>query len=163
MAVATSFIQPRHKTLCFYGVPSTGQAGVTYRRMQKFTQLEQTKNPKEHTRKYVDEANERTDVVGYSPQIAYAFDKHNNQEVLADIIKITNNEYVGETAVRTLVWVDTATGEAVQRDYSVIPNSEGGDANVYTYSGTFKATGEAVHGMASSTDNWQTITFTENT
>lgn len=164
MAVSTTYIQPRHKTLAFYGVPKTGMAAgdVTYRRMTKFTQLEQSKNPQEYSRKYVDEANQRTDVVGYAPAINYAFDKHRNIDVHDDIIKITNNEYIAETAIRTLIWVDTATGDAIQRDYSVIPNSEGGDSNVYTYSGTFKATGEAIHGRATSTDDWQTITFTDD-
>lgn len=152
-------LQGRHKTLAFYGIPAQ-ESDISYKRMTKFTQLEQSKNPQEYNRKYVDEVAQRTDVVSYAPAINYAFDKHKDIPVQDDIIRITNRELLGEDAVRSLIWVDTDTGEAVRRDYSVIPNSEGGDVNVYTYSGTFKATGEAEYGTATSEDGWQTITFT---
>lgn len=152
-------LQGRHKTLAFYGIPQDND-DVSFQRMTKFTQMEQSKNPQEYNRKYVDEETQRTDVVAYAPAINYGFDKHKNIPVQDDIVKITNRELLGEDAIRQMLWVDTETGEATKRDYSVIPNSEGGDANVYTYSGTFKATGEAVHGTATSTDGWKTATFT---
>lgn len=152
-------LQGRHKTLAFYGVPQEND-DVSFQRMTKFTQLEQSKNPQEYNRKYVDEETQRTDVTGYAPAINYAFDKHKNIPVQTDIMKITNRELIGEDAIRQMLWVDTETNEATKRNYSVIPNSEGGDANVYTHSGTFKATGELEHGTATSEDGWQTATFT---
>lgn len=157
------YIQPRHKTLAFYGVPKTGSdtGDVTYTRMRKFTQLTKNKNPKEYTRQYVDEATEQTDVVGYAEQIDYGFDKHRNLAVQKDMIQITDREYVAENAVRTIIWVDTETGEAIKRDYSVIPGSEGDGTDIYKYSGSLKARGEAVFGTATSMDDWNTITFTE--
>lgn len=150
-------IKPRHKVLAFYGIP--GSSGVTYTRMRKFTQFTGNKNPIEYNRQYVDEPIQQTDVVGYAPTIDYAFDKHSGIAVQTDIVKITNEELVGDDAVRTLVQVDTETGEAIMRDYAVIPSTEGDNINVYTYSGAFKCKGEKVLGTAKSTDNWETITF----
>lgn len=149
--------------LAFYGVTVTSQgtSTVTYYRMKKFTSLNQNKNPQEYSRKYVDEPTQRTDVTGYAPQIDYGFDKHNDDPVLVDIVGITNGEAVGNDAIRTLILVDVETGEAYKRDYAVIPGSEGDDANVYTYSGSFKANGASVKGKATSADEWQTVTFAE--
>lgn len=153
-------LQPRHKMLAFYGVPSdTGT--VTLTRMRKFTQLSQSKNPVEYNRQYTDEPVQQTDVVGYAPSLDYAFDKHRNLPVHQDMIKITNHELVGDDAVRQLVLVDTDTNEAISRDYAVIPNTEGDNINVYTHSGTFKCKGDKVLGTATSNDNWETITFEE--
>lgn len=152
-------LQTREKVLGFHGIPSTGTAGYVLTRMKGFTEFGHSKNPEEYERKYVDEANKRTDIVGYSPAWDYSFDKHLNDPVQADIIKITNHEYTGDQAVRTLLIVDTSDGSAVLRDYTVVPDTEGDDENVYTYSGTYKANGEAVFGTATSTDNWATVTF----
>lgn len=151
--------QGRHKMLGFYGLPQENDE-VIFQRMTKFTQLEKSMNPQEYNRKYVDEESQRTDVTGYAPAINYAFDKHKNNPVHDDIIMITNREMIGEDAIRQTLWVDTETGEATKRNYSVIPNSEGGDSNVYTHSGTLKATGKLEHGTATSEDGWQTATFT---
>ena len=153
-------IVERHRILAFYGIPGTGST-VTYRRMEKFTQFAHSKNPIEYSRQYVDEPFQQTDVVGYNPSISYAFDKHRNNPVLEDIVDITNNEKLGDDAVRTIIIVDTDNGEAYKRDYAVIPNSEGDNINVYTYSGTFKCKGELIKGTAATTDDYQTITFTE--
>lgn len=158
-------IVPRHKMLSFYGVPVTteGNTTVTFRRMKFFTQLTQGKNPQEYSRKYVDEATQRTSVTGFAPQIDYGFDKHRNDPVLADIVKITNEELIGSDAVRTIINVDTETGDAFKRDYAVSPATEGDDANIYKYGGSFKADGEQIKGTAESADDWQTVTFTEET
>lgn len=155
---------PRNKILAFYGVPTTssGTTTITYTRMKYFTQLSHAKNPQEYNRKYVDEENQRNDVTGYNPQYDYAFDRTNGDAVLEDILDITNNEWVGEDAVRTIILVDTETGNAIKRDYAVIPGSEGDDVNVYTHSGSMKAHGEKTTGTASSTDSWQTVTFTSS-
>ena len=50
---------------------------------------------------------------------------------------------------------------AVLREWTVIPDGEGNDADTYTYSGSLKANGEIVIGTASSDDNWLTCTFTK--
>lgn len=158
-------IVSRHKMLGFYGVPETsgGVTTVTYRRMQYFTELTKNKNGEEHERKYIDEKSKRSDIVGYFESVSYAFDRYRGNAVLEDIVKIGDRELVGDDAKRSIIWVDTDTSEAHKRDYAVIPESEGGDANTYTHSGTFKASGEPVFGTAASSDDWMTVTFKEET
>lgn len=151
----------RHKKIAFFGVISS-DGTEKFLRMPKFTQLSQSKNPIEHSRQYVDEPFQETDVIGYSPSISYAFDLHRNCEVQADIVSITDNELIGDDAVRNIVIVDVDEGTAIKRPYAVIPNTEGDNINVYTYSGDFKCKCEKIHGTAVSTDGWQTITFTED-
>ena len=160
-------IVERHKILAFMGVVGTGGT-VTYHRMKKFTQFSHSKNPIEYSRQYVDEPFQQTDVVGFAPSYAYAFDKHTDLAVQNDIIGITNGEMLGDDAVRTIIIVDTTeatessgtyTASAIKRDYSVIPNSEGDNINIYTYSGNLKARGEQSAVSISSTDDWQTVTI----
>lgn len=149
----------RHKKLAFYGV--IGSDGTEkFLKMPKFTSLSQSKNPIEHSRQYVDEPFQETDVIGYSPSISYAFDLHRNCEVQQDIVKITDRELLADDAVRNIVIVDVEDGTAIKRPYAVLPSTEGDNINVYTYSGDFKCKGEKIHGTAASTDDWQTITFT---
>ncbi len=152
-------IVARHKRLAFYGVPA--ESGTpAFRRMSGFTSLSQSKNPNEYSRKYVDEPITESDVVGYSPSISYAFDLHTGNQVHTDIVSIADKELVGDDAVRTIITVDTATGRAVKRDFAVLPNSEGDNINIYTYSGDFKCKGAPVYGTAVTSDDWQTVTFT---
>lgn len=160
---AKAKITPRHKVLAFYGVPAASGGTVTYTRMQKFTQLSQSKNPIEYSRQYVDEPFQQTDVMGYAPSLDYAFDRHSGNAVLTDLMMIADQELVGEEAVRSIILVDVETGAAIKRDYSVIPGTEGDNINIYTYSGTIKCRGDKVHGTAVSEDGWQTVTFTETT
>lgn len=157
----------------FYGVPGESDLEITFTRARNFTELSVSKNPTEYSRQYVDEESERNDVVGYSPSISYSFDDCENDEVLQDIVDITNNEKVGVDAQRTLIQVDFSrkSGDsyyAVKRTYSVIPDSEGDSTDAYTYSGSFKSAGDKIIGKAtiatpSSGDskNVETITFTE--
>ena len=156
----------RHKVLAFYGITSTsgGTSTTEYHRMKKFTQLAPSKNPIEYNRQYVDEPFQENDVVGFSPSIAYAFDKHTGEPVQEDIIAITDGELLGDDAVRSIITVDTSVTPAVayKRDYAVIPSAEGDNINVYTYTGTLKVKGDKVKGTATSSDDWQTITFTED-
>ncbi|MDE6833832.1 MAG: hypothetical protein K2J39_06280 [Ruminococcus sp.] len=152
----------RPKKLAFYGVPNRG-----YQRMEGFTDLGYSQNPKEYSRQYVDEDFERTDIVGYSPSISYSFDRYTNNEVLADIVKITENEYIGDLMKRTIVTVDlsngnTTTAPAKMRDYAVIPDTNGDTTDCLTYSGNFKTKGFLIDCIATSTDDWQTIKITQN-
>ena len=159
-------IYKRSEVLAFMAVTSTSNSGgtttttTTNHRMKKFTSLSQSKNPQEYSRQYVDEEFQRADVVGYSPELKYAFDYHYLNPVHVDIKKITDEELTGDDAVVTIIWADKVSGEAYKREYSVIPDTEGDSLNAYTYSGSFKARGAAVKGTAASSDDWQTCTFT---
>lgn len=152
----------RPKKLAFYGVPNRG-----YQRMEGFTDLGYSQNPKEYSRQYVDEEFERTDIVGYAPSISYSFDRYTNNEVLADIVTITENEYIGDLMKRTIVTVDLSNGTATtapakMRDYAVIPDTNGDTTDCLTYSGNFKTKGLLIDCIATSTDDWQTILVTQN-
>lgn len=148
--------------LAFYGVPQE-DGTVIFKRMTGFTEIKASKNPKEYKRQYVDEEFEKSDVVGYSPQISYSFDRFSGNEVHEDIVKITDDELLGIEAVRTIVMVDMkgedASKKAISRDFSVIPDSEGGETDAYTYSGSFKANSVKTSGTATSTDDFETIVF----
>ena len=149
--------------LAFFGVKND-DGSVTFKRMTGFTEISTTKQPKEYKRQYVDEEFETTDVVGYSPAISYSFDRFSNNPVHEDIVKITDDELLGTDAVRTIIMVDMKTGDdegfkAISRDFSVIPDQEGGEADAYTYSGSFKANSVKRRGIAQSDDEWETITF----
>lgn len=153
----------RSDKVAFIGVSDNG--GVKYHRLANFTEFSQSKNAKEYSRQYVDEDFERSDVVGYSPSISYSFDYDGSNAGHKLIIDITDGEKLGDEAICSIVVVDMTRradeGNAIQREFSVIPDSEGDDTNAYTYSGTLKANGPSVKGTAASTDSWQTITFTE--
>lgn len=162
----------RSKKVLFYGIPSTSSDTTTYvyKRMKGFTDVSTSKNSKEYTRQYVDELFEQTDVTGYSPSTSYGFDQYTGDAVHDDIVKITDEELVGNDAVRPLILVDLSaagatdkTAPAIKRDYAVIPDSEGGSLDAYTYTGNFRAKGDKVKGTATTADDWQTITFEETT
>lgn len=152
----------RPKKLAFWGLPN-GQ----YHRMEGFTDLSYSQNPKEYSRQYVDEEFERTDITGYAPSISYSFDRYTGNDVLRDIVKITENEYIGELMRRTIVTVDMTTeavisaekrsAQAKMRDYAVIPDSNGDTTDCLTYSGNFKTRGMLIDCIATSDDDWQTI------
>lgn len=151
----------RSGKVLFYGVP--GEDGkVVLTRATGFTDASTSKNPKEYSRQYIDEEFEQTDVVGYSPSTSYAFDYYQGNAVQEDIISISDKEKTGSEAVRTLVLVDIATKKAVKRDFAVIPDSEGDGTDAYTYSGTFKSKGAKVFGSVTTTDDFQTVEFTED-
>lgn len=167
----TANLVPRHGIVSYYGVPSSEANGtVTHHRMKYFTEGGISKNPKERTSKYLDEANERTQITGYSPSMSYGFDRHVGDPVHEDIIDITNKELIGGNAVRKLTIVDfTRKVEgpgnnyyALQRSNTVVPDTEGDDPETYTHSGNFRANGELVEGYVESSDNWQTVNFVAN-
>ena len=51
------------------------------------------------------------------------------------------------------------TAPARLRTYSVIPDSSGDSTDALTYSGDLKAASEITKGAATTTDEWQTVTF----
>lgn len=153
----------RHKRVAFMDVTGDGK---TFTRMTGFTSLSDGKNSTEYNRQYVDEASERSDVVGYAPSIDYEFDRYTNDPVHSKLAEITDDEILGSDAQVTIVVVDlfdegeTGTCTARKRDWSVIPDTEGDGTDALIYKGSFKAAGEIEKGTATSTDNWQTCTFT---
>ena len=153
----------RNQKLAFMDV---GAETAEYSRMTGFTELTVSKNPKEYSRKYVDEDTERSTVVSYAPSVSYKLDLENGNSVHEIFKKIADRELVGDDAVRSVVIVDISNPNqsgacpAVCRNFAVIPGREGDDTDMYTMSGDMKASGEKVFGTAVTTDGWQTITFT---
>ena len=163
MIFLTGTFTKRCDKLAFYGVESGGS--TVFYKMQGFTSIATSKNPQTYTRRYVDEPFEQSDVVGYSPSVAYTFDRFAGNPVHDDIVKISDGELTGDAAVRSIIIVDMATKlndgyAAVKRAFSVIPDTEGEDEDAYTYSGTMKVKGEKITGIATVTDN--ICSFTES-
>lgn len=154
----------RSEKLAFMQIKS-GETSV-FKRLTGFTEFSISKNPREYSRKYLDEDMERSEVMGYSTSIAYKFDTDPDSEVHQLLYRIADRELIGAEAEVTVVIADLSTlseGACVasKRVYSVIPSSEGDDADTYTVSGTLRAAGKNVFGTCRTTDDWQTVTFTE--
>ena len=159
----TGTLVKRAGKVAYYGVPGDSGGATAYTRMKGFTELSISKNPKEYSRQYVDEEFEQTDVVGYSPSISYGFDLYEGNAVHDDIVTITDGEKVGSDAVRTILLVDFTSGsetegyDAIQRNFAVIPDSEGDSMDAYTYGGSFKAKGESKAVKVTVSDDTVTI------
>lgn len=150
--------------IAFYGVP--GENGTVYKRMTGFTNLSVDKNPKEYKRQYIDQEFEQCDIVGFSPAVSFTFDQFTGNGVHDDIMNIADKELLGNDAVREIIMVDTTkkTGEkysAVKREFAVIVENEGDDMQSYKIKGTFRVKGEKIFGTAQTSDNFETVTFTE--
>ena len=140
----------------------------TFSRMTGFTDGGRSLNSNTYDRRYIDEKTERSDVVSYSTEIAYAFDRMTDNEVHDRIAEIHDKELVGQTVeILTVNFNIKGTTEgsfkARKRTYSIVPDSDGDSTDAYTYSGSFKANGDQVEGIATTTDNWETCTFVVNT
>lgn len=166
--LSKSKLVKRSQKVAFYKVPSENLSEEgKFTRMEGFTKLDYSKNPEEYTRQYVDEDSKRTDIIGYSPSIAYSFDRHSGNTVLDDIVKISENEYIGNDAVREIINVDmttktsteagTETAKGKIRQYSVSPDSDGDNTNCMVYSGKFNARDVITDCTVTSKDDWQTI------
>ena len=153
-------IVKRSKVLPFYAV-NDGE----FVRMTGFTKASVNRSPIEYSRQYIDEEFKRNDVVGYDTAMSFSFDLFEDNSVHSDIANIAEHELVGGDAIREIVSVDLSSEDengsckAVKRSYSVMVENEGDGTDAYTYSGSFKASGEKVFGRATSDDNWQTCTF----
>ena len=154
-------ISNRSEKVAFFGIDSSF---TEFTRMRGFTEFSLSKNPVEYSRRYIDEKSERNEVVAFEPTITYSFDKFSDDEVHQDIINITDMEKIGVDSIRHIVIVDLSGDsrekKATMRKWYVIPDTEGNDADTYTYSGTLRACSEILVGTASSDDNWFTCTFT---
>lgn len=149
--------------VAYYGVPT--DTGTVFKRMTGFTDITVTKNPKEYKRQYIDQEFEQSDIVGFAPVISFAFDQFSGNEVHDDIMKIADNELVGDDAVREILMVDFSSDAekptAIKREFSVIVENEGSGMEGYIVKGSFKVKGEKVFGIASSADNFATAVFAE--
>lgn len=137
-----------------------------YKRMTGFTEFAISNNPKEYTRKYIDENTERSDVVAYSPTVSYKFDMESGNLVHEFFASVSENEYCGESAECSIIIADLSKYDvsgtpAVMRTFSIIPQNEGDDKDAYTVSGTLKAVGRRTLGRVKTADKWQTVTFEE--
>lgn len=140
----------------------------TFNRMTGFTDGGRSLNSTTYDRRYIDEKTERSDVVSYSTEIAYAFDRMTGNAVHDRISKIHDKELVGQIVeILTVNFNEKGSTDvsfkARKRLYSVVPDSDGDSTDAYTYSGSFKANGDQIEGTATSTDGWTTCTFTPNT
>lgn len=116
-----------------------------------FTSFPESKGAKEYTRKYICDSTERSDVIGYAPSRAYSCDAIDDNPVCAEIMKITDNEAVGEAAQRSVIAVNTweeADGACVayKRTYAIVPDTKGDGTDTLIYSGTMKAVSNLIKG-----------------
>ena len=154
----------RCEKLAFMKVGDTNE----YTRMKGFTELSVSKNPKEYSRKYIDEDMERSAVVGYSPAMTYKLDLDPADSVHAVFTNIADHELTGDDAVKSVAIVDVSSldsdgkANAIVREFTIIPATEGDDSDTYTVGGTMKAAGEITFGKAATSDSWSTVTITAN-
>ena len=118
-----------------------------------FTDFTESKNAQEYTRQYIDEQTQTTDVVGYSPSIAYSADIYSDDPVCQKIVAITDGELIGEEAQVEIVTADESTISSTvttctgyKRTYSVIPDQKGSGVQQLVYTGTLRAVGDQVVG-----------------
>ena len=145
----------RAKRKLFYGVPASGGSGdPTYTRMNGYSTLTESKNPKEHTVQYVDMEMEVTTTTGVSSSYDFTFERLAPNTVHNDMTGIIDSEKIGDDAVRTFISVDftnknsDGTYPAVKRDYLIVGNTIGDGTETLNYSGTLKAKTPRIEGKA---------------
>lgn len=141
---------------------------TTFNRMTGFTDNGKTLNAETYERRYVDEKTSRKDVTGYATEIAYGFDRYANNQVHELVANVHDLEQTGVVVpIVTVNFNEKGTGnnefKARKRNYSIIPDGDGDGTDAYQYSGTLGANGDVIKGIASSTDNWKTCSFTADT
>lgn len=160
----------RHQRVAFMDTDTTGKT-PKFERMTGFTSLTNSKNPKEYSRQYVDRESEDTDVVGYSPSVAYSFDRHTNTPVHERIAKVHDGELTGSDALVDILIVDIfaqAGGEteacvARKRTYAIIPDADGDGNDALIYTGSFKSKSDIEEGTAIVSDDGKTAAYTAPT
>ncbi len=118
-----------------------------------FTEFTENKNPREYTRQYINEAVERTDIVGFASAVTYAFDVYEDDPVCDKLLNLTLSEAVGADAVVRIItaflYKESGTAgrvEAIRRDYAVCPSKLGSGTEALICAGNLRACGEIVHG-----------------
>ncbi|MBO5369895.1 MAG: hypothetical protein J6B23_04365 [Clostridia bacterium] len=155
----------RHEIVAFMGVKE-GET-VVYKRMRNFEEMSTSRNPEKYEVKYVDEKNKRSHVTSFAVSTSYKFDYDPQNPVHNTIVDITELEKTNEDAVVEIVTVKLtdddgsqgSTFKAFRRKFTVTPNTDGDDANVMKYSGSFDANGELEIGTATTEDEWDTAVF----
>lgn len=165
MAEAKAKIVGRHQRVAFMNV-AVGEEAANYQRMTGFTQMTNSKNPKEYSRQYVDRESEDTDVVGYSPAISYSFDRHTNTPVHERIAKVHDGELTGSDALVDVVIVDffatsgaEGTYVARKRTYAIIPDADGDGTDALIYTGSLKSKSDIEEGTATVSEDGKTATY----
>lgn len=130
-----------------------------------FTSIEETKNPKTHTRTYVHERTERSDVTGYSVSIEYSADVFSENPVILKIVDVTDRELVGEEAQVDVcsvnLWQPAQTPGsfvAYERRFAIIADVKGKGSDALVYTGALEAVGDIKRGSFDPA----TLTFTED-
>ena len=145
----------------------TAQSPTWSRIGDGFTSFPESKNAKEYTRQYIHMKQEKTDVVGYAPSIAYSCDVYDDDPCCTKIVTITDNESVGADAEVEILIVDlykvTGTGAAAtcparKRTYVVVPDQIAAGVEALVYTGTLKAATENVVGTFKPSDSTFTAT-----
>ena len=137
---------------------NTGTAGnPVYTRMQGFTEGGKSLNSTTYERRYIDEKTQRSTVTGYSTSIAYNFDRIVENDIHTTLAEIHDKEIVGATV--DILTVNMKDNSARLRTYSVIPDTDGGSTDAYTYTGTFHADGDITIGTATVASNGLTASF----
>ena len=129
----------------------TIDATIFYR-MKGFTDAGKSLNSSTYDRRYVDEKTERSDVVAFATEIAYAYDRIYGNAVHNVISKVHEDEIVGfNVPIVTVNFNEPVDGgyKAKMRVWSVQPDSDGDSTDAYTYSGAFKANSSIITGVAS--------------
>lgn len=129
-----------------------------YVRLGGFTEFSMDYNPKEYTRKYIDEDMERTSVTGYQPTISYKFDYCKGEESQLPFIEVFERGAVGDLAKCKIAIADLEAEDSGKyigkmREFIIIPSREGDDTDVYTFSGTLKADSETKLGYCTMIGN----------
>lgn len=140
-------------------------------RMKGFTELPSSKEPVEYERTYVDEKSARTTTTGVTSSTAFTLDKYKGNPVHERIQEVFDKELLGDDATTNIVVVDFSkeVGDgfyALKRNYTIVPDTEGDGTEAYNYSGTFKANGPSIEGVAKMADgatDWLAVEFTEGT
>ncbi len=137
------------------------------RRMDGFTMLRVNIGAIEYTRQYIDEAHPRTQLVGSSASVRYAFDRFVGDPV-HDALASASGTLDAEAVL--LYFPDMlhrsevdggAIYSCVRCEFTHIPDIVGADTEMLTYSGCFKACGEPAYGNAAVSSDGRSISFTE--
>ena len=154
-ATKTLLTRSDKKSVMLVQQPSTAQIDF-YLIGEGFTNLSESKNPKEYTRHYIHEKSERSDVTGYAPSLSYSCDAVKGDPVVDDIMYITDHELIGDKTHRIIVTYYPNEGSADARPgyarvYAVVPDASQDGVDALIYTGTFKAVGDRIHGTYNET------------
>lgn len=114
-----------------------------------FSSFSESKNPKEYNRQYINQYTETTDIVGYSPSIAYTVDGHTAEPAVCEVMAIADRELRKNDARRIVYTVNTWDKDtsgyctAWERTFAIIPDGKGDGNDALIYTGTFKAVSDA--------------------